>query len=195
MSRKHHGPLKLRDIAPSKGERRFKYKHKGHKPSNVLPFRARAVKVVRMFNSLQENGWSFVFKVHAMSPRGWPYEGEGATAEEAFLKAFGAWEQDVADLIPKVPSIVSAAIVKAEPMTGANLEPTAKLEPPKRMYKKTRIKELILACGPEVLRLRGPGPRVPLPDDLKVKEEREWRRLYMRQYRAQKQFERQVVNA
>lgn len=177
--RKRHGPQRVRDIAPSKGERLVKRIHRGHKPANVLPFRARAVKVVRMFNALQENGWQFTFKVEAMSPGGWPYKAEGATAEEAFLKAFGVWEENLRELIPKIPAIVSGAPA-AEVAPAAAAPEVAPKAPKARTNRKTRIGELLRMFGPQIAAPRINQPSGQSSDDGK----RIYRRLYMRQYRA-----------
>lgn len=100
-----HGPLHAAEIAPSKGERRPG--HKGHNPGDVQGLgQRRAVKVVRMYEALSENGWKFSFSVEAMSPRGWPYRGQGSTPEEAFLRAFRAWQGELQAFVPKIPETI-----------------------------------------------------------------------------------------
>ena len=166
MSR-HNGPWKIRAASPSKGRKRRS--HAGHKPVNVLSRDPRASKVVRMFGALQERGWTFSFKVEARSPYGFLYQGEGASPLEAFLKAFKLWRSEVARLVPKIP---------------ATIENHQRQEALKAKRKKTRIKELLLAAGPDIARLSHLGPRVAPSPDPQVNQTRIYNRLYMRAYRA-----------
>jgi hypothetical protein len=106
----------IRDMAPSKGAKRFRAR-RGHQPTNNCKPKLRALDTVRLFNVLREREWTFEFKVEALSPRGFKYEARGATPEEAFLRAFGQWQKDFAnhfaDLIPKIPGLL-AGMKKAE---------------------------------------------------------------------------------
>jgi hypothetical protein len=65
-----------------------------HKPidGGVSSRQSSERKVARMLTVLQGHKWNFKFKVEALSPRGFRYEAEGATREEAVLKAFGMLE-------------------------------------------------------------------------------------------------------
>src|SRR5436190_7481494 len=156
---KKKAPLRIRDMAPSRGEKLFKRKHRGHKPANIVPFRPRAVKVVSMFNALCERGWSFTFKVEALSPGKWKYSGEGSTAEEAFLKAFRLWEKDMALVVQQIPATLRKA--KAE-------------EALKRKYARTGIKHLIQELGPKILTATQTRPKAQPSPDAQVNKKREY---------------------
>jgi hypothetical protein len=158
------GPQRKAEIAPSKGERRPG--HRGHKPVNVLAgYRQRSVKVVRMYEALCESGWKFRFKAEAVSPRGFKYEAEGDTAEEAFLKAFGTWRDELYAAPPKVPAAAPAPVAK-----------------PKRQYRPRNLPLVDAWVKP----VRQPHTLRPLPIDPKAKRVRVYRRIYMRAYRDQK---------
>jgi hypothetical protein len=94
-----------------------------------------------MFQALRENGWQFRFRLEATSPRGWPYQGEGATAEEAFLRAFRAWESDLRSFVPRVPAVVAGL-----PPVQVAAAP-AQAEPPKRRWRKSRARWLLKRYG------------------------------------------------
>ena len=103
------GPWHTRDQIASKGAKRFRHRRtlQQGKPAFVTQI-PRPEKVVRMFKALTENGWKFMFKVEAVSPRGYPYLGEGGTPEKAFLNAFRLYQRDLAIFIPKIPQVVKA---------------------------------------------------------------------------------------
>lgn len=88
-----YGPLKIREIAASKGKKRFK-KRAPHQPCDIdaRERKNRIETVVRMSVNLKEKGWKLTFVVDAVSPHGWKYRGEGGTPDEAFLKCFRLWK-------------------------------------------------------------------------------------------------------
>lgn len=96
MSRfKSFGGRKVREIAPSKGEKRYR-RHNLHKPGTLGNGRRyKELDCVRLFYNLQKMGWTFGFTITASSPRGFKYEAAGATPEECFLKAFGQWKKEM----------------------------------------------------------------------------------------------------
>lgn len=164
----------IRESAPSKGKSRLG--HRGHKPGNVLGKpRVRAVKVVRMYEALLSSGWHFRFKVQAISPRGFSYEADGDTAEEAFLKAFGEWRKELFTAPPKLPPpIIRPA--------AADLKQDAPIQEP--------IKQAPSQASPtlELLSEARHYPLKPLSADEKRNGQRAYARLYMRAYRDRKRL-------
>lgn len=155
----------------------FKRIHHGHKPANVLSGEARSLKVIRMFEGLQAQGWTFRFTTEAKSPRGFNYTGQGDSPLEAFLKAFGQWRSDFSDLIPKIPKIIAA---QAEADKEAFKVKYAQVKAG-RIAQRERLASFVK----EALR-NGSEPKVKYPEDRK----REFRRIYMRAYRNRKRQEK-----
>lgn len=56
-------------------------------------YEQRSEKVNRMLKVLVKKGWTFKFRVEAVSPRGFEYQADGGTGEEAFLRALGQWRR------------------------------------------------------------------------------------------------------
>ena len=120
---KRQGLLKIREGRPSKGEKLFPKRKplcKG-RPIDARASLPHSLRVVRMFDALAERGWTFRFKVEAVSPRGFSYSAEAPTPIEAFLKAFGQWRKEVVAFTPKIPAIVAGTKRPPEPIPKAYL--------------------------------------------------------------------------
>ncbi len=114
-----------------------------------------------MYEALCESGWKFRFKAEAVSPRGFKYEAEGDTAEEAFLKAFGTWRNELYAVPPKVPVVAQPPVLEPKPVQR-KVDLLSEWLKPERPYQR-RLK--------------------PPPSDPKVAQKRIYNRLYLRAYR------------
>lgn len=106
------GGRQMRDMAPSKGAKRFRPR-KVYKPEKGgIGRRYKELDCVRLFYNLQKMGWTFAFTIEATSPRGFKYAAAGGTPEECFLKAFGQWKKEIQK--PKKPPVMTMKKVTIE---------------------------------------------------------------------------------
>lgn len=169
-------PDKIRDFIRRDDKKRWR-RHRTlyqQKPEQIPPL-SHPAKVVQMFDTLTEQGWTFRFKIDVLSPRGFRYSAEGDTAIEAFLKAFGQWQKGLPPVAPKGPEVVAA------------LRPPA--PPPKvpMVFLAEEIRKVIDPKG-DIAGLPINGRKhLNFADENARKE---YRRVYMKVYRAKRRLER-----
>jgi len=100
--------LNIRQSAPSKGPKRYRRRMKAFVPGqNVLMLQGVQTRVRSLVVGLKEKGWKFEFKVTARSPRGFVYNAEAASMDQAVLQVVGLWKAEIFKVVPKIPSIMA----------------------------------------------------------------------------------------